>query len=133
MKKLNILLLSLLCYSCINNNPFYIDINSQTIVSENQSPIERVEINNLDTFQCFTVERNRKYKGEYNSNRISLKNIPPWFNIFTGWKHEKINNKYFKLLPNSNYSVERHGNNDAAPIEIKFRTDSMSNIINNPN
>lgn len=109
-------------YSC-HDNVIYYDRDHRCVRTCNGTKIVSLYIEDDRSLYFITT---KKYKR--GSNRLGLEKIDDDY-IITRGNDTLIDNKLFKLKPNSEYRVSNSSNGDAAAGTIIIRTDSMG-IIN---
>ncbi|MCB0540376.1 MAG: hypothetical protein KDC55_12660 [Ignavibacteriae bacterium] len=117
-----LLVFTMIFQSCFQSNAIYFDTSTQELKSCNNKGIVRIYISNDSTNENYKIE----WKSEDNNflKAVKINAIPEQYIISSGWQNKKVNNKQFKLSPNSYYTIERT-QGDASSFGIKIKTDSI--------
>ncbi len=128
-KKTLLMIAFLTFFGCCNND-FYFDLENQSIISCCDKPILNIRIKGINNRLRYSINWNSKVNNNKPPNRISLNHIDEGYEIFL--MNEKVENKKFKLLPNSKYEIKRY-QGDTPSVKIFITTNEFSKISETSN
>jgi hypothetical protein len=126
MKKILIIVITILLTSCNTNHKMYYDLEKQELLSCNNLPFYNLSIDGINDGIHIYWEDSIK-----TPDAINLNNIPDGYYKTTGGIKRK---KPFKLKPNNEYTISKSGLGKMTHM-IKIWTDATGNVYKttNPN
>lgn len=126
MKKIFIILTTLLIVSC-SGNSVYFDLHKKNIISCNNLLISKVKVEGFDDnfdYYVFSLKNNN----DIGVKLFSLTKISNVFSISTA-SGKIINNSEFKLKPSSKYKISNISSGDATEFSITIITNENGDIV----
>lgn len=120
------LVVSIILTSCFESNEIHFDVNEKSVKSCNQKGLRQLYIKNDSTADIFYFLYCDSNHNDF-PKVIYFDSISEEYCIYKGWNNRKINNTSFKLMPLSQYTIERV-QGDASAYKIKVWTDKNGRV-----